>query len=697
VTLLKNSLLKPDVARIVWTRLLFACVAVITLMTSYRVDQLSYSNFIQEVRTDTYLELLEVKEAFQSVVHSQSLVLRELATVLGENPDISQAEFSARVQNIRGVHESVVNIAAAPDLIISLVHPVDGNKKALGLDYRKDPEQGPEVQHILKSGTELMTGRINLAQGGSGMILRTPVYLSEDGAQNTNRRPWGIVSVVYDYEIFLKGVGILDAAARYDLLIQKVDPSGEGNGHFFGDEAVKEHNPVSLDFGFPFGNWQMLATPKGGWPEASPTQWRDRGALFLVSATLLTFLGYIISLSEARKRAKTLLTNGIAALNDGFVMFDANDRLLVSNERYRQLYDLPDELMRKGTTYLDILGESLKEKRSVIDAEGQVDWIERRKQARSAGAPLDIVQHFSNGKVIKVSDRPMSDGGYVGLRIDITELSHAKATAEAANRAKTDFIGVLGHELRTPLTVILGFAQLANNAKLLNSSKKVTAALEAGDKSPAEIKVLMDDMFTELTSMMDKVVQSGEHLLHLINEMLDVAKIEAGSLTLKPELCDIKDIVNPVSDQLRILSLKKGLEFIVTQEAGRIYVDRVRTKQILFNLVGNAIKFTEAGCVRLMVKVKPDHVIFEVHDSGIGISASELDYIFDTFYQVDTSATRGTGGTGMGLAIASNLAKMQGGRLAVTSEKGAGSCFKLILPSNKQSWLSREKSMAMAS
>lgn len=685
--LLKESLQKPSVARIVWARFFFACVAVITLMAAYREDQLSYSNFIQQLRTETFLELLEVRDAFQSVVHSQSLVLRELATVLGENPDISQAEFSARVQNTRGVHESVINIAAAPDLIISLVHPVDGNKEALGLDYREDPQQGPEVQHILKSGTKLMTGRINLRQGGSGMILRAPVYLSEDGVQNTNRRPWGIVSVVYDYEKFLESVGILDAAARYDLLIQKVDPSVEGKGYFFGDEALKEHNPISLDFDFTFGNWQMLATPKDGWPEASPTQWRERAILFLVWATLLSLLGYIISLSEARKRAKRLLTNGIAALNDGFVMFDADDRLLVSNERYRQLYDLPDELMRKGTTYQDILGESLKEKRYIIDAEGQIDWIERRKQARSAGAPMDIVQHFSNGKVIKVSDRPMSDGGYVGLRIDITELNHAKTAAEAANRAKTDFIGVLGHELRTPLTVILGFAQLANNAKLLNSSKKVTAALEAGDKSPAGINVLMDDMFRELTGMMDRVVQSGEHLLHLINEMLDVAKIEAGSLTLEPELCDIKDIVNPIADQLRILSLKKGLEFVVTQDSGSIYVDKIRTKQILFNLVGNAIKFTEAGCVRLMVKVKPDHVVFEVHDSGIGISASELDYIFDTFYQVDTSATRGTGGTGMGLAIASNLAKMLGGRLAVTSEKGAGSCFKLILPTSSQSSL----------
>ncbi|MCF7701730.1 hypothetical protein GLR48_20995 [Loktanella sp. M215] len=290
-------------------------------------------------------------------------------------------------------------------------------------------------------------------------------------------------------------------------------------------------------------------------------------------------------------------------------------------------------------------------------------------------------------QVLSISIKRLGPDRYMATLSNITsqvEQEERLAQAEAANKAKTDFIGVLSHELRTPLTVILGVARLANSARLLKSSKTLLAALESNDRSPAEIRTLLDDVFAQLSDLMERMVKSGEHLLHLINEMLDSAKIESGNLSVACEICDIKDIADPVIYQLRTLAQEKGLSFEVTQDAVTVFADKVRTRQILFNLVGNAIKFTDQGFVRLMIKTEAETVVFEIQDSGAGIYEVEFNSIFEAFYQIDSSAVRRAGGTGMGLSISRNLAEMQGGSLNVTSTVGEGSCFRLTLPASRE-------------
>ena len=676
--------------KFVWS--LFLCATVLIVLSAYRLDRLSYANFIQQVRTDTYLELLVVKENFQSVVHEQSLALRELATFLGENPDITQAEFSDRAQKVRGGNDSIINIAVAPDLVISMIYPIEGNEGALGLNYRENAEQLPAVQKALNTGRNVLAGPINLAQGGVGLIMRAPLYYSENqrssAGQNIRNQPrsQGIVSVVLDYQKFLDQTGISQAATKYDLLIDAADPVGtDGSVSLFGDPTVKDQDPVKLDFDFAFENWHLLATPKGGWPDRSTSQWEERLVMAIVASSLLALLGYILWLAETRKSARMLLSDGIEALNDGFVMFDKDDRLILSNAKYQELYNLPSELLRPGTPFKDIVKAGFKGGKLSSGNMGEEEWIAKRVHARRVGGALQEEHHLADGKVIKVSDQLMQNGHSVGLRVDMTEFSKAKAAAEAASEAKSDFMGLLSHELRTPLTVILGVARLSANARLLGPSKELLAALETRDADPKELEVLANRMFDQLSGMMDRMIQSGEHLLHLINEMLDIAKIEAGSLTIIPTVCDISEIVDPVVQQLTTLSSAKGLEFQVSSDQGSVYVDKVRTRQILFNLVGNAIKFTEAGRVQLTVTVDENTAVFEVCDTGNGIPADEYDSIFDAFYQIDSTATRRAGGTGMGLAISRSLAELQGGTLTVASTMGEGSCFSLTLPTTAPS------------
>lgn len=670
----------------IWIWAILAVAASLMAIAANRLDRLSYANYIQKVREATFFELLEVRESFESLVHSQSLVLRELATFISENPDMTQEEFSRRVRSIRGTDVSTVSMAAAPNLVITLIHPVEGNEGALGLDYRTNAEQFPVVQELLKNGGEMVTGPVNLAQGGLGLILRAPVYVATPETpavgDGIDGGAWGIVSLVLDYEQFLGKAGILAASDDYDLLIEVVSHSADTEGAFFyGDMALKDRDPVTLNFDFEFEDWKLHAVTKGGWPQTSPNQWQERLFMALVALALLLLLIYIIWLADSRKRAEVLLVNGIEALADGFVMFDADDRLIVNNTKYKDIYGFPKEALRHGTPFQDYVHTGALGSDFFLKPEDRKSWLEIRRQSRLDGKSLDHEQHLADGRVIRVSDRRMRDGSYVGLRVDITELSNAKAAAEAASKAKTDFMGVLSHELRTPLTVILGVARLTNNARLLGTSKAVLNAVERDDISPEETKALLDGMFDQLSGMMDRLIHSGDHLLHLINEMLDVAKIEAGSLTVDRAICDIDDIVTPVTQQLMTLSRDKGLDLVVSEDQGAVWADVVRARQILMNLLGNAIKFTEQGQVRLSVQVKEDTVLFEVKDTGPGIAEAELESIFEVFYQVDSTETRRAGGTGMGLAISRDLAKLQGGSLTVTSTLGEGSCFVLTLPS----------------
>jgi signal transduction histidine kinase len=148
--------------------------------------------------------------------------------------------------------------------------------------------------------------------------------------------------------------------------------------------------------------------------------------------------------------------------------------------------------------------------------------------------------------------------------------------------------------------------------------------------------------------------------------------------------------VSPIVQQLSTLSHAKGLVFEVAQDPGTVCADKARVQQILLNVVGNAIKFTKYGFVRLSVKTDAENVVFEVTDSGAGIPKSELGTIFKAFYQVDSTATRRAGGTGMGLAISQNLAELHGGTLTVTSKLEEGSCFTLTLPVEKRSFVQNQ-------
>lgn len=236
-----------------------------------------------------------------------------------------------------------------------------------------------------------------------------------------------------------------------------------------------------------------------------------------------------------------------------------------------------------------------------------------------------------------------------------TQLKVARDLAESANRTKSDFLSHMSHELRTPLNGILGYAQIMERDPEANAHQR---------------------------DSLESIIGCGDHLLSLINDVLDLSKIEAGCIELVVAPCDLYDLVKRVGGIVRQRAIGKGLDFVVevSPEVPRIVrTDGPKLRQILVNLLGNAVKFTEVGGVTLRVVEQPKgRLCFEVVDTGVGMPPEDLEDIFDPFKQVE--AGKAAGGTGLGLAITKRLAEVLDGEVRVRSEVGKGSIFTVTLP-----------------
>ena len=367
----------------------------------------------------------------------------------------------------------------------------------------------------------------------------------------------------------------------------------------------------------------------------------------------------------------------VEALPDGFVLFDRNERLLTYNQRYRDMFPDSAPIMVPGTSFEDLLRHGL-EAGHIPAAKGrEEEWLANRlRQMREARETSE--SQLADGRWILESDHVTPDGGRVGLRTDITQLREqqtaleaARKAAEAANRAKSAFLANMSHEIRTPMNGVVGMAELLCDTPLTDEQR----------------------LFAET------IRSSGEALLVIINDILDYSKLEAERMALHPEPFDMEHTIHEVMMLLQPRARAKGLDLMIDYDMflpTRFVGDPGRLRQVLTNLIGNAVKFTDGGHVLTrVVGIEAEEGFQQLHvtveDTGIGIAPDQLDHIFGEFNQVEDEQNRKYEGTGLGLAITRRLIERMGGAVWVDSEPGKGSVFgfRVSLPVAQDSTPSR--------
>jgi len=383
-----------------------------------------------------------------------------------------------------------------------------------------------------------------------------------------------------------------------------------------------------------------------------------------MARTLVLFRESVIARSKIAaesERQRNVLETALSAISEGFVLFDKEDRLAVCNDKFKKLYPALADLTVPGTPFANIIQAVVD--RNLVDLGGKSAelWLaERMEQHRN---PVEFVEYRYGTSWTRISERRTADGGTVAIYTDITELKQrqeelegAMVQARAASRTKSAFLANMSHELRTPLNAIIGITEMV-----------MEDASEAGDR--------------EQTDRLVRVHRAGHHLLHLINEILDLSKIEAGKLDLEYMNVDVESLIREVVGTAEPLAAKNGnrLQLDYGPALGKWITDPLRLQQIVLNLLSNACKFTMNGTVTLSMRrnriALGEELCIGVSDTGIGMTSEQVDRLFQEFSQADSGTTRKYGGTGLGLAISQRLCRMLGGDITVKSSQGVGTTF----------------------
>ena len=387
------------------------------------------------------------------------------------------------------------------------------------------------------------------------------------------------------------------------------------------------------------------------------------------------------SVREEARLVEARFRDLLESVPDGIVMVNRDGRIVVCNAQAEHLFgyasgelrgQLVEVLLPQASRGAHVGHRSGYFAKPGPRAMGRgIELFGRRRdgffsdpRVRPMGAGLELYGLRSDGSEfpIEISLSPLEteEGTLVSSAIrDITERKRIEQRLHRASRMKSEFLANMSHELRTPLNGIIGFSELLVDEK-------------AGPLNPRQREFLND------------ILRSGEHLLQLINDVLDLSKVEAGKMVLYPERLEVGKAIREICAVVSPMTKKKSIrvEVSVSTQAESIVLDPHKFKQVLYNLLSNAAKFTDPGGAIAVeaTRLEDERLQLVVRDNGVGIAATDLDRIFHEFTQLDAGSARRHEGTGLGLALTRKLVEFQGGSISVDSESGKGSVFTVRLP-----------------
>jgi signal transduction histidine kinase len=360
------------------------------------------------------------------------------------------------------------------------------------------------------------------------------------------------------------------------------------------------------------------------------------------------------------------LRDGISQMGAGFSIWDSDDRLVLRNQRMREILSHITGDIQQGVCFTDLVRRETPFVLTIGDGKDPDEWAAARmSRHRNPAGPFEIA--FTNGRFVQVWEEKTGEGGIVSLYLDITdrkraedELRQAKEAAESANQSKSQFLANMSHELRTPLNAVLGFSEVMMS--------EIMGPL--GDRRYHEYAKDIHD--------------AGSHLLDIIDDILDMSKIEAGHFDLDAQWIDVADLVGETLRLIGARAREGGLTIVreIEPNLPPLYADLRSVKQILLNLLGNAVKFTPSGGkVTVAARLLPSRgLALSVSDTGLGIAAQDIPQALKPFGQIERALSRRHGGVGLGLPLSKHLAELHDGTLEIASEPGKGTNVSVYFP-----------------
>ncbi len=678
----------------------------VTLLTVWALAGVEAERFRQSVHAQVFAHMNSVRSGLSREISHRASHTRSLAARLSRQPEIDGRRFI-----------ELVSIVAAGDELIRMIQLVERSGERHewspgGRDLEPDFKQAAlsaidkTARQVTDLGKTMIVARVHPLEKWSFLVCVAPLTEPSEAQQSHSPSHRGFVAMVLDMETLFTEYGLVGVSPKFRYAVYQKDVPGYEDTMLLGERNVFQDKPITVDSALPQGTWQLAAVPTEGWLAEPPNAWWFKlgGILLSVLAGALAWV-----LSHRRHGLKQMLAERTAELRESeekyrhlvqnvnsiILRIDRDGVVKFINEYGLKFFGFPqEEIIGKkavgtilptadssGKIQEDIVKDALSNPERYVANETEnvllngervwVAWTNKVVPDKSghlgellcvgnditALKRAEFALRLAHEQLERRVEERTSQLKTLNeeLLAEIADRRRAERTAEIANRAKSEFLAKMSHEIRTPINGILGMSELALSTALT----------------------------PEQRDYVETVRLSADSLLALVDDVLDFSRIEAGKMDLNPVPINLHTRIENTMATLAIEGHRKGLELAcrVDRNVPQFIVgDGNRLHQVLANLVSNAIKFTDHGEVVVRVDAvsrsgEEVTLRFSVVDTGLGIPQDKHEEIFEAFEQLDASHNQGRGGTGLGLAVASQLVRLMGGALELDSHPGKGSTF----------------------